>query len=129
MICRGIPLKVKNDPSRLGSTLRFARKVKVNRAAVDSELALMAYPWHPLVGFVRNSLFRQSSSAAIFGKQVIKVSRLDGSILEASRSLIERALIAEKQGLWGRTYIDMGGRSSRRGVVGADSGTAENPGL
>lgn len=113
VICRGIPLKIKNDPKRLELEelpTEAPENLKTNRSSVDSELALMAYPSYDIAGFIPNPLFNTPKSKySIEQRQVIKVSRLDGPDLASALSLVDHALEAEKYGLRGRAYIDLGG--------------------
>ncbi|MDX2495558.1 MAG: TIGR03790 family protein, partial [Desulfuromusa sp.] len=80
------------------------------RAAVDSEIALVlneAYPldkWQPNPFFVG---FKKQQGQLLFNKdQVLFVSRLDGPTPEIVRQMIDDSLHAEKNGLQGQAYFD-----------------------
>ena len=110
-VCKGVPLKVNNDPQLPAEATPVAVNpaFKHNAASVDGELALMAAGNTPLIAFVPNPLFKNDAPSSIQLAQIIKVSRLDGPNFEDARALIDHALTAEKDGLIGRSYIDIGG--------------------
>ena len=107
----GIPLRFTNDPERIvRDDTKFPMQFQHNRAAVDSELALMTAPaWTGMTGFVPNPYFQKKSIADADAHRVIKVSRLDGPESGDVIRLIDRTLEAERSGLMGRAYIDSGG--------------------
>jgi uncharacterized protein (TIGR03790 family) len=111
VVCRGVPLKVVNDPAmpEENSPLTANKAFKTNAASVDGELALLAVTSPPLVAVVPNPLFRNDSPSTLQLSQIVKVSRLDGPSFGDARGLIDHALEAEKTGLIGRGYIDIGG--------------------
>ncbi len=115
VICRGVPLKIKEDTERLEieSDSGFKPAFRTNRSSVDGELALMAHPSHGLTGWVMNPLFGQKHPDLYLRQQVIKVARLDGPTPTDVRRLIDSALLAENRGLMGRAYVDEGGRHPR----------------
>ncbi|MFP4261041.1 MAG: TIGR03790 family protein [Opitutales bacterium] len=108
---RGIPLRFKNDPELLEDAPgKLPASLQHNRAAVDSELALLAAPPDlSMTAFIPNPYFEQSDVAASDAQRVIKVSRLDGPAKADVIHLIDRTLKAEETGLMGRAYIDSGG--------------------
>ncbi len=111
VVCRGVPLKIMNDPllasEKTPPTVNPA--FKTNAAAVDSELALLAMSNPPKVAFVPNPLFKNDRPSEIQLNQIVKVSRLDGPTFEDARRLVDKALEAERTGLIGRSYVDIGG--------------------
>ncbi len=112
VLCRGVPLKIENDPERLKreAASEVQEAFRINRSSVDAELALMAMSEHAITGLVANPLFRRRNPSIYEQQQVIKVARLDGPSVTAVKGMIDGALIAEKKGLMGRTYVDSGGR-------------------
>ena len=108
---RGIPLRFKNDPELIDrSPTKFPPVVQHNRAAVDSELALLpAPPDLSMTGFIPSPYFNKAGASASDAHRVIKVSRLDGPTRGDVIRLIDRTLEAEATGLMGRAYIDSGG--------------------
>ena len=112
VLCRGVPLRIENDPERLEreAASEVQEAFRINRSSVDAELALMAMSEHAITGLVANPLFRRRNPSIYEQQQVIKVARLDGPSVTAVKGMIDGALIAEKKGLMGRTYVDSGGR-------------------
>ncbi|MEZ0216067.1 MAG: TIGR03790 family protein [Rariglobus sp.] len=111
VVCRGVPLKVVNEPLLPSeNTPPTANPVfRTNAASVDGELALLALSNTPLVAFVPNPLFKNDRPSSIELGQIVKVGRLDGPNFPDTRKLIDNALEAERTGLIGRSYIDIGG--------------------
>ncbi len=76
---------------------------------MDSELA-----WLPLLkmnvpldGPLPNLLFNATNHTILTPLNgVLMVSRLDGPTPEIANGLVDKALAAEKDGLWGRAYFD-----------------------
>jgi uncharacterized protein (TIGR03790 family) len=110
-VCKGVPLKVNNDPQMPAEAIPTAANpaFKHNAASVDGELALLAAGNTPLIAFVPNPLFKNDTPSSIQLGQIVKVSRLDGPNFEDARALVDHALTAEKDGLIGRSYVDIGG--------------------
>src|SRR5690606_27755256 len=81
---------------------------QVNHGSVDGHLALLALPGAPLIGVVANPLFRGESPlrSGLPATAVIRVARLDGPSDTAVRNMIDGALVAERDGLLGRAYVD-----------------------
>lgn len=111
VVCQGVPLRISHDPRLQNRLLRanLRPQFRTNEAAVDSELALLAAPNPPVVAFLPNPLHRVDRPSTLVQGQVLKVSRLDGPTPKAARALIDRALVAERRGLLGRAYVDIGG--------------------
>ncbi len=109
--CRGVPLRVENDPAlyrEVGVLTRHA-EFRTNQGAVDSELSLLAQPGYPINASVPNPLFGQDTPGFTALAQVVKVSRLDGPTVEDALHLVDRAMQAERDGLLGRAYVDIAG--------------------
>jgi len=111
VVCRGVPLKVVNDPLLLEENVPATMNpaFKTNAASVDGELALLALSNPPLIAFVPNPLFNNDRPSTLQRNQIVKVGRLDGPTFDDARGLIDRALAAEQSGLIGRSYVDIGG--------------------
>ncbi len=111
VLCRGVPLRVHEDPllAEPVAAARVPATLRRNQAAVDSELALLAQGPLPLVGFVANPLFNAATAADVSAGLVVKVARLDGPTAADARGLVTSALEAERRGLIGRYYVDVGG--------------------
>jgi uncharacterized protein (TIGR03790 family) len=112
VVCRGVPLRVAHDPARLDPTSHpLGKNPQLNTtiAAVDSELAMLAAGGHPLVAFVPNPLFNEERPGLNARELFLPVGRLDGPTAEDARALVDHALAAERDGLIGRAYLDVGG--------------------
>ncbi len=111
VLCYGVPLRIAEDPNHKeegGDTMR--PEMRRNVAAVDSELALLPLIEQklPLGGPWRNPVAGATNAAALDPTNgVLLVSRLDGPTAEIARGLVDKALQAEADGLWGRAYFDL----------------------
>jgi uncharacterized protein (TIGR03790 family) len=111
VVCRGVPLRIEHDPSLYADVPPLTSRVefRTNRAAVDGELALLAQTTPPINAFVTNPLYRNDHPSGFERSQVVKVARLDGPDDASARALVDHALEAERNGLLGRAYVDLGG--------------------
>jgi len=111
VVCRGVPLKVTGEADMPVETTGLAVNTafRTHTAAVDSELALLAQGGTPTIAFVPNPLFKNDRPSDIQLGQIVKVSRLDGPTFEDARRLVDQAIEVEKDGLIGRSYVDIGG--------------------
>ena len=113
VVCRGVPLRIEANPAWAiePAVVPLANRSEflTNQAAVDSELALLAESVHPTGRFVPNVLFQNEAPTAFDTARVVKTTRLDGPTAEAARALVDHALAAERSGLLGRAYVDIGG--------------------
>ncbi|MGA2865879.1 MAG: TIGR03790 family protein [Verrucomicrobiota bacterium] len=111
VLCYGVPLRIPDDPSlKEEGPEQGPPEGRRNGAAVDSELALL-----PLVeanyllsGWWRNPVYAVTNAAAVHPTNgVLIVARLDGPSAAIARGLVDKALQAETNGLWGRAYFDL----------------------
>ena len=111
VVCRGVPLRISHDPDRYHPQPPLTDNVffRTNQAAVDSELSLLALNDSPINALVVNPLYGNDHPTLWQLAQVVKVSRLDGPTAAAAAALVDRAMAAERTGLLGRAYIDLGG--------------------
>ena len=112
VVCRGVPLRIDHDATRYDpatNPLTANSSLRTNRAAVDSELALLAMDNAPVAAVVPNPLHQQDRPSALALEQIIPVGRLDGPTLAQAKGLVDLALRAEADGLAGRAYVDIGG--------------------
>ena len=119
VLCYGIPLKIARDiglketlPEDMPAPLR-----ERNEAAVDSDMALLPLSSHPLFlnGPVQNTLYLTTNAALLHPTNgIVLVGRLDGPTASVARELVDKALQAETNGLWGRAYVDA------RGITGPE---------
>ena len=109
--CRGVPLRVAHDRSLYAEVkpLTGMSQFRTNQGAVDAELALVGRSGYPINAYVPNPLFQKERPTSLDLGKVVKVSRLDGPGWEAAMGLVDRAVEAERRGLIGRAYVDVGG--------------------
>jgi uncharacterized protein (TIGR03790 family) len=116
VLCLGVPLKIAPDPNwREPSRENVQPELQRNEAAVDSELT-----WLPLLkmnvpisGPLPNWTYGTTNPAALHPTNgILLVARLDGPTVEIARGLVDKALAAEHDGLWGRAYFDARGLAS-----------------
>jgi uncharacterized protein (TIGR03790 family) len=126
VLCYGVPLKIAPDPNWHDSTnVDMRAELRRNEAAVDSELA-----WLPLVqanvpldGPLRNWFYGITNAALLNPTNgILLVARLDGPSADVARSLVDKALAAERDGLWGRAYFDGRGLSETNNLLRVDNG-------
>ncbi len=118
VLCYGVPLKIESDPNwpadgHTNAPSQFQR----NEAAVDSELAwlpeIAAKP--PLAGPLGNRAFGATNAAWLNPTNgILLVARLDGPSASIARGLVDKALQAERDGLWGRAYFDARGLTTNQ---------------
>ncbi len=113
VLCYGVPLKIAPDPSLNESlTNGINPDLQRNEAAVDSELA-----WLPMVktgvslaGPLQNWVYGATNTALLNPTNgILLVARLDGPNAAIAKGLVDKALAAERDGLWGRAYFDARG--------------------
>lgn len=131
VICYGVPYRIPRDTSirEIGAE-KLREQLRRNEASVDSELALLPAIEQnlPLTGPLRNPLYGSTNEAAFYpSNDVLMVTRLDGPTPEIARGLVDKAMEAETNGLWGRAYIDIRNTSEPGYKMGDDwmRGTAE----
>jgi uncharacterized protein (TIGR03790 family) len=111
VICRGVPLRIADDPSLGERILRASLREELRRndASVDGELALLAWSAPPASGPVVNPAYRIRDRNRNEWSRVVRVSRLDGPSDEIAMRIVDDSIAAEREGLDGRAYIDTGG--------------------
>lgn len=111
VVCRGVPLRIAHDPRLFSENTPLASRpeFRTNQAAVDSELSLLAQSGYNINAWVPNPLYRNEHPTPFDLSSVVKVGRLDGPTLEDAERLVDNALVAERTGLIGRSYVDLGG--------------------
>lgn len=113
VVCYGVPWRIKPDPGLYEREMDTLRpEMRRNEAAMDSELVCLPVcerPY-PLVGPLSNPLYTTTNAASLHPTNgILMVARLDGPTPEIARALVDKALTAERDGLWGRVYIDQRG--------------------
>jgi uncharacterized protein (TIGR03790 family) len=115
VLCYGVPLKIANDAGiHEPAAEKLRAEFQRNDASVDSELA-----WLPLVktGFMLTGPFPNwvygTTNAAMLNPTngILLVTRLDGPTAKIAGGLVDKAMRAERDGLWGRGYFDTRGLS------------------
>ena len=111
VLCYGVPLRIAEDPNLMEEGVeRRQVEARHNEAAVDSELALLplAEEGYPLSGWLRNPVYGATNAATVDPTNgVLIVARLDGPSPGIACGLVDKALEAETNGLWGRAYFDL----------------------
>src|SRR6266540_2804826 len=123
-LCYGVPVKILAEPNLSEPGVEKVRaELRRNEAAVDSELAALPLLLQglPLTGMGRNPIFGVTNAAQIQpAGGVLMVSRLDGPTVEIARGLVDKAMEAETNGLWGRAYFDLRGLTNTNYKLGDD---------
>jgi uncharacterized protein (TIGR03790 family) len=113
VLCYGVPLKIDPDPTlKESANDKLVAELKRNEAAVESELTLlpMLDQKFPITGPLVNALHNATNRAQFHPTNgVMMVTRLDGPTPEIAMGLVDKALEAEKSGLWGNVYVDTRG--------------------
>jgi uncharacterized protein (TIGR03790 family) len=111
VLCYGVPVRIAEDRFlKEPGDEKLRPELRRNTAAVDSELALLPrIEQHlPLAGPLPNWLYTSTNSAAFHPTNgLLMVARLDGPGAAIARGLVDKALEAETNGLWGRAYFDL----------------------
>ncbi len=113
VLCYGVPLRIDsasiNEP--IPANIKLA-ELRPNQAAVDSELTWLPLVKEkiPLTGPLPNPFYTLTNSAAInCTNGLLMVARLDGPTAQIASNLVDKAMAAERDGLWGRAYFDARG--------------------
>ncbi len=111
VLCYGVPLRILHDPFLKEAGMDKLRpEMRRDEAAVDSELALLPLIEErpPLAGPLHNPLYTTTNATTLNPTNgILLVTRLDGPSPEIARGLVDKALEAERDGLWGRAYFDV----------------------
>jgi uncharacterized protein (TIGR03790 family) len=113
VLCYGIPLKIAPDAgvSEIAAE-KMRPELRRNEAAVDSELACLPLVKvdFPLTGPFPNWLYGATNTALLNPTNgILLVARLDGPSADIANRLVDKAMQAERDGLWGRAYFDARG--------------------
>ena len=111
VLCYGVPLRIDKDPNFKEEGLESLRpEMRRDEAAVDGELALLPLIEEKLAlaGPLRNPVYTSTNAPMLHPTNgVLLVTRLDGPSAAIARGLVDKALQAEAEGLWGRAYFDL----------------------
>jgi uncharacterized protein (TIGR03790 family) len=112
VLCYGVPLRIAEDPALADpGAEKVPEPLRRNGAAVDSELCTLPVknPGAPLAGPLPNPLYGKVGALMNPTNGLLMVARLDGPSAAVARALVDKALEAEYDGLWGRAYFDLRG--------------------
>ncbi len=111
VLCYGVPLRIEADANlKEPGAEKLRPELRRDEAAVDSELALLPKIEQdlPLSGPLRNPTYGATNGFAVDPTNgVLMVARLDAPSADIVRGMIDKALEAETNGLWGRAYFDL----------------------
>lgn len=108
----GMPYRILHDPQLVEEgAASLPDTLKNNGAAVDADLMLLPAPVAlTLAGPIQNPHYASTNAAAIRPEAgLFLVSRLDGPTPELAMGLVTQAMEADRDGLWGRAYLDLRG--------------------
>ena len=109
-LIRGIPLKIAPTLAWEGDQPMRPPEISRNEAAVDSELAALGMNTRQISGPVENPCFQKLLKPQESPPPwMLRVCRLDAARPATVRRMIDDALAAEKNGLWGFGYVDSRG--------------------
>jgi uncharacterized protein (TIGR03790 family) len=123
VLCYGVPLKIAEDKNLHETGESQQPELRRNGAAVDSELACLPVMLDNMVfaGARRNPCYACTNASVIHPVNgVLIVARLDGPTPAIARALVDKALEAETNGLWGRAYFDSRGLTNGDYKLGDD---------
>ena len=110
LLCYGVPTKILRDPNLVEEgTDKMRAELRRNEASVDSQLACLPlsekeFKW---TGPFPNRFYGATNSQSMHPTNgILLVTRLDGPSASIARGLVDKALEAETNGLWGRAYFD-----------------------
>ncbi|MEY2481183.1 MAG: hypothetical protein QOI04_2110 [Verrucomicrobiota bacterium] len=119
-LIKGVPMKIRAAATYPGDTPGAGPIASRNEASVDSELAVLGRFSPVISGALINPYFQSYRPIAEFeNPSMLLVCRLDAASAETVRRMIVDAIDAEKNGLWGRAYID-GGHNPPGGLAMGD---------
>ncbi len=107
-LIKGIPLKIRPTTTPYpGDEPGPGPVADHNEASVDSELSTLAFRLHHISGALPNPYFQSFRGIGEFQTvTLLLVCRLDGPTAAIVRRVIVDSIAAEKNGLWGRGYVD-----------------------
>ncbi len=122
VLCYGVPLRIlRDDTLQEAGAERLQPPLRRNEAAVDNELALLPAFWqgYQLAGPTRNPVYDTVDADFIqITNRALMVARLDGPSAAIARGLVDKAMNAEANGLWGRAYFDSRGLTNGNYALG-----------
>lgn len=124
VLCYGVPARILAEANWQEADMdRWIAHFKRNEAAVDNELCLLPASRQNLAiyGMINNPYYGTTNAAVLHPTNgMIMVTRLDGPSPEIARGLVDKAIQAEGDGLWGRAYLDARGLTNGVYQLGDD---------
>lgn len=124
LLCYGVPLRIPEDSNlREENAEKLQAELRRNEAAVDSELSIIPIPGQKifLSGPMPNPLYGSTNAQRLDPTNgLLMVTRLDGPTAAIARGLVDKAIQAETEGLWGRAYFDLRGLTNGNYKLGDD---------
>jgi len=126
-VMKGVPLKIRATDNYSGDKPGAAPLGNRNDASVDSEIAALGAFTDQISGALPNPYYQSyRPMAEVDNTAVLLVCRLDAPDAATVRRMIVDAIETEKNGLWGRAYID-GAHNTGPGLGAGDKWLAEIP--
>jgi uncharacterized protein (TIGR03790 family) len=124
VLCYGSPLRISEDSTiKEEVAASMPEPLRKNEAAVDSELSVLPIKRlrAPRTGPILNPIYRTTNSFLIHPtNNILMVARLDGPSPKIAMGLVDKAIQAETNGLWGRAYFDARGITEGNTLMGDD---------
>lgn len=118
-LIKGMPLKIKHAEAYPGDRVGEGPIMNRNEASVDSELAVLARFAREISGAVTNPYFQSFRGVMEVPElMLLLVCRLDAPTAATVRKMIVDGIETEKNGLWGRAYVDSAQNTSAGLAVG-----------
>lgn len=117
----GIPYRILDDPTRVDKDLAIPPRMRRTDACVDNDLCLLPILGQVnLTGAVINRSCYNATNTALLNptNSLLMVTRLDGPSPAIAMGLVDKAMQAERDGLFGRAYFDLRGISSGDHMLG-----------
>jgi len=107
-VMKGVPLKIRPVTAPYdGDKVEGGPVGDQNAASVDSELSILSTSSHQISGAIPNPYFKSFRAIREFqGPVMLLACRLDAPTAAVVRRMITDGIAAEKNGLWGRGYVD-----------------------
>ncbi len=111
VLCYGVPVRILHDNGWVEDNMdKVQAELRNNGAAVDSELALLPIDERKLrlTGPKPSPFYGVTNAASLNPTNgILLVTRLDGPSAAIAKGLVDKAIVAENYGLWGRAYFDL----------------------
>jgi len=119
-LIKGVPLKIRpTTVAYPGDQVGPGPIANHNESSVDSELSALPFLSRQISGAMPNPYFQSFRPISEFdGVAPLLVCRLDGPTGSVVRRMITDSIAAEKNGLWGRAYVDASRNTSNGLEIG-----------